>query len=204
MAEPGGFGTVRRDRSPGVDGGVAVARPGSRRLLTRPVAQLDSTRLSARWQEAAARARGGRATRERRLSRGEGESVGAGRRKRMGLEVAEAGAGAVGALLFAVEGGGSWGRKGGRRIDPDGAWLTADEAVTRDESRRDGRTEKAPPRFSAPPRGAPLSPNGFWRSELAGWWWVAPVGGRRAGETEGRARDTAYFPFGASSPRNSI
>ncbi|KYQ55134.1 hypothetical protein ALC60_05986 [Trachymyrmex zeteki] len=81
----------------------------------------------------------------------------------MGLEVAEAGAGAVGALLFAVEGGGSWGRKGGRRIDPDGAWLTADEAVTRDESRRDGRTEKAPPRFSAPPRGAPLSPNGFWR-----------------------------------------
>lgn len=57
---------------PGGDGGVAVARPGSRRLLTRPVAQLDSTRLSARWQEAAARARGGR------LSRGGGESVGAG------------------------------------------------------------------------------------------------------------------------------
>lgn len=63
--------------------------------------------------------------------------------------MAGAGAGAVGALLFAVEGGGSWGRKGGRRIDPDGAWLTADEAVTRDESRRDGRTEKAPP---SPPR----------------------------------------------------
>lgn len=79
-------------------------------------------------------------------------------------------------MLFAVEGGGSWGRKGGRRIDPDGAWLTADEAVTRDESRRDGRTEKAPPRHSAPPRGAPLSPNGFWRSEPAGWW-VASIGG---------------------------
>ena len=29
------------------------------------------------------------------------------------------------------------GRKGGKRIDPDGAWLTADEAVTRDESSRD-------------------------------------------------------------------
>lgn len=43
----------------GWDRGVAVARPGSRRLLTRPVAQLDSTRLSARWQEAAAKARGG-------------------------------------------------------------------------------------------------------------------------------------------------
>ena len=43
----------------------------------------------------------------------------------------------VGALLFTGEGGGSWGRKGGKRIDPDGAWLTADEAVTRDESSRD-------------------------------------------------------------------
>lgn len=63
---------------PGGDGGVAVARPGSRRLLTRPVAQLDSTRLSARWQEAAARARGGRTARERKLSRGGGESIGAG------------------------------------------------------------------------------------------------------------------------------
>lgn len=130
---------------PGGDGGVAVARPGSRRLLTRPVAQLDSTRLSARWQEAAARARGGR------LSRGGGESVGAGEEEEEedgGLEAAGVGAGAVGALLFAVEGGGSWGRKGGRRIDPDGAWLTADEAVTRDESRRDGRTEKALPSLS--------------------------------------------------------
>lgn len=75
MAEPEGFGTARRGRSPGGTGGVAVARPGSRRLLTRPVAQLDSTRLSARWQEAAARARGGR------LSRGGGESVGAGEEK---------------------------------------------------------------------------------------------------------------------------
>lgn len=70
------------------------------------------------------------------------------KRKRTGLEAAGVGAGAVGALLFAVEGGGSWGRKGGRRIDPDGAWLTADEAVTRDESRRDGRTEKALPSLS--------------------------------------------------------
>lgn len=62
----------------------------------------------------------------------------------------------VGALLFAVEGGGSWGRKGGRRIDPDGAWLTADEAVTRDESRRDGRTdgEVLPPFLAS--RAAPL------------------------------------------------
>ncbi|KAL2723476.1 hypothetical protein V1477_019327 [Vespula maculifrons] len=45
------------------------------------------------------------------------------------------------------EGGGSWGRKGGRRIDPDGAWLTADEAVTRDESSRDetdGRRSSPP------------------------------------------------------------
>lgn len=75
------------------------------------------------------------------------------------------GAGAVGALLFAVEGGGSWGRKGGRRIDPDGAWLTADEAVTRDESRRDGRTDGEGPPLS---RAAPLSPTGFWRSEPAG------------------------------------
>jgi len=156
---------------PGGDGGVAVARPGSRRLLTRPVAQLDSTRLSARWQEAAARARRGRAARKRRFSRGGGESVGTGEEEEEKEEAAGAGpgAGAVGALLFAVEGGGSWGRKGGRRIDPDGAWLTADEAVTRDESRRDGRTEKASPRFPALPRGAPLSPNGFWRSEPAGW-----------------------------------
>lgn len=98
------------------------------------------------------------------------------RKRRTGLEMAGAGAGAVGALLFAVEGGGSWGRKGGRRIDPDGAWLTADEAVTRDESRRDGRTEKVSPHLPAPSRVAPLSPNGFWRSEPVRWW-VVPVGG---------------------------
>lgn len=78
------------------------------------------------------------------------------KRKRTGLEAAGVGAGAVGALLFAVEGGGSWGRKGGRRIDPDGAWLTADEAVTRDESRRDGRTEKALPSLSRTSARRPL------------------------------------------------
>lgn len=62
---PGGLG--RQGEVPGGDKGVAVARPGSRRLLTRPVAQLDSTRLSARWQEAAAR--------EERRRRGEGEKA---------------------------------------------------------------------------------------------------------------------------------
>ncbi|TGZ57941.1 hypothetical protein DBV15_07578 [Temnothorax longispinosus] len=142
---------------PGGERGVAVARPGSRRLLTRPVAQLDSTRLSARWQEAAARARGGRTARERKLSRGGGESIGAGEKEEDGVGDGGSGSGgAVGALLFAVEGGGSWGRKGGRRIDPDGAWLTADEAVTRDESRRDGRTEKAPSLVFPHSRASPL------------------------------------------------
>lgn len=60
--------------------GVAVARPGSRRLLTRPVAQLDSTRLSARWQEAAAESERRRKSSEgeKALARGGGESVGAG------------------------------------------------------------------------------------------------------------------------------
>jgi len=68
VVEPGGVRDGEEGSVPGgEDGGVAVARPGSRRLLTRPVAQLDSTRLSARWQEAAARARGGRVARERRL-----------------------------------------------------------------------------------------------------------------------------------------
>lgn len=64
--------TARRGPRGG-QGVVAVARPGSRRLLTRPVAQLDSTRLSARWQEAAAGARGGSGEGEK--ARGGGESV---------------------------------------------------------------------------------------------------------------------------------
>lgn len=49
---------------------VAVARPGSRRLLTRPVAQLDSTRLcllaggSSRRRSRRRRARGGQGKRK--------------------------------------------------------------------------------------------------------------------------------------------
>lgn len=112
------------------------------------MAQLDSTRLSARWQQPE---REEEERRGRESSRAE-EVRASVRERRTGLGVAGAGAGAVGALLFAVEGGGSWGRKGGRRIDPDGAWLTADEAVTRDESRRDGRTEKAFPPSPSPSR----------------------------------------------------
>lgn len=86
---------------PGGVRGVAVARPGSRRLLTRPVAQLDSTRLSAHWQEAAARARGGRAARERRLSRGGGESVGAGEEEEEGDGVVGGGSGSGGGRCIA-------------------------------------------------------------------------------------------------------
>ena len=105
----------------------------------------------------------------------------------------------VGALLFTGEGGGSWGRKGGKRIDPDGAWLTADEAVTRDESSRDetrrdetrrdetrrdetrrddtaGRNERTDERTNIrtderrrPHSDLPFSPGDSWRVTATGW-----------------------------------
>lgn len=148
----------------------------------------------------------------------------------------------VGALLFTGEGGGSWGRKGGKRIDPDGAWLTADEAVTRDEtrrveSRRDGtrrysRTDRHTLRTYERTNGATpllrssLLPARFEGGRGVGVYEAATRNSRfgderkrdvdredeeEGGRTEdggprsreGNSRDTAYFPFGAFSLRNS-
>lgn len=110
------------------------------------------------------RVRGGSGEGEKARAEEVRESVASGRTEEDGRMEGRETAGAVGALLFAVEGGGSWGRKGGRRIDPDGAWLTADEAVTRDESRRDGR--RSPPSLLRIPLFRPPASGGAsWRDE---------------------------------------
>lgn len=119
-------GWYRRRGGRYIRGRRAVARPGSgsRRLLTRPVAQLDSTRPR-RWQRRGDRGCGG-------ASVGGGRCIAFRGRARRSEE----------------------GKKGGGgRIDPVAARLTVDETVTRDESGGDGRREARRPAYGVETEG---------------------------------------------------